>query len=167
MDDNPYINKVGDKSKITGIGMKFLDSIVTDSIGPVYAFTKNANPVLVAAAMARLSRRGSDLREIFLDEFANVSDEKAEAVIKRVVTGYGDDSVQQLINVQLVVENASNLLTKQLEWGRFAGYLEQSTRYIYFDQQDRNGNYKYFTPKNLQAETVKNYKNTMNLIFPT
>src|SRR3989338_1333599 len=125
---------------------KDLEKILTDPDGPVYVFKSSANPVLVAAAMARLSRRGDDLRVIYLDEFADTPPEKADDLIKRVVTAYGDDSVQQLIFLQLVVEDASNLLTKLLEWGRFGGYLEQSTRYIYFDQKSADGQYKYFTP---------------------
>jgi len=40
--------------------------------------------------MARLSRRGSDLREIYLDEFATAGEEDAAGLIHRVVTAYGD-----------------------------------------------------------------------------
>ena len=46
---------------------------------------------------------------------------------------YGDDSVAQLGGVHLACEQASNLLTKMLEWGRLMAYLEQSTRYIPYD----------------------------------
>src|SRR3989344_5271442 len=144
---------------------KDLEQILTDPDGPVYVFNSSANPVLVAAAMARLSRRGDDLRVIYLDEFADTPPEKADDLIKRVVTAYGDDSVQQLIFLQLVVEDASNLLTKLLEWGRFAGYLEQSTRYIYFDQKDKNGSFKYYIPANLSAKIKCIYAADMDAIF--
>lgn len=167
MKENPYVRKNGDELVITPVGMNYLKNILSDPAGPVYVFNKNADPVMVAGAMARLSRRGSDLREIFLDEFANVDEKDKDAIIKRVVTGYGDDSVQQLACLQFVVEDASNLMTKLLEWGRFAGYLEQSTRYIYFDQANKNGNFKYFTPRNLAPKISEKYKNTMNLIFLT
>ena len=50
---------------------------------------------------------------------------------------YGDDSVAQLGGAHVAVEGASNLLTKVLQWGRLASYLEQSTRYIPFT--DRPG----------------------------
>lgn len=165
MEQNPYVRKDGEKIEITDEGYRYLDSIVTDTKGPVYAFTGATDPVMVAAAMARLSRRGDDLREIYLDEFANVPIEKAENLIKRVVTAYGDDSVQQLICIQFVVENASNLLTKRLEWGRFAGYLEQSTRYIYFDKKDKFSHYKYYAPPNLPPEIKKTYISHLNKIF--
>ena len=48
---------------------------------------------------------------------------------------YGDDSVAQLGGVHLACERASNLLTKVLEWGRLMAYLEQSTRYIPYDDR--------------------------------
>jgi thymidylate synthase ThyX len=164
--ENPYIRKEEDgRLTITEAGEALLQKVVTDSKGSVYAFTNEASPVFAAAAMARLSRRGSDLREIYLDEFAVTGEEGAEALIDRVVTGYGDDSVQQLITVATVVEGASNLLTKKIEWSRLASYLEQSTRYIYYDQKDATGNYKYFTPRNLPAQLEKQYKASVDRIF--
>ncbi|MDQ3064711.1 MAG: dTMP kinase, partial [bacterium] len=143
--DIKYLNK--DKNgnyTITPDGKTFLQHAVTNSDGEVYAFTDQLSTTTIAAAMARLSRRGDDMRITILDEFAG-SLGKDEKLLQRVITAYGDDSVQQLVGQHLVVENASNLLTKKLEWGRLASYLEQSTRYIYFDQKDQNGKYRYFT----------------------
>ncbi len=189
MKNNPYIVKKGEILTVTPMGYEHLEEIVTDARGPVYAFTKNADPLIVAAAMARLSRRGSDLREIYLDEFADVNFQHdswarkillhllkifppkildasgAKGLIQRAVTGYGDESLMQLIFVSIVVEDASNLLTKLLEWIRLAAFLEQSTRYIYFDQVDENGNYKFFTPMNLPNYLVPIYRKTMHNIF--
>ena len=163
---NPYVAKNEDGTlRITPEGEAHLRKVVTDTKGSVYAFTNESSPLLAAAAMARLSRRGSDLREIYLDEFAAAGDEGAEGLIDRVVTAYGDDSVQQLITVATVVEGASNLLTKKIEWSRLASYLEQSTRYIYYDQKDAEGNYKYFTPRNLPAELTKEYRASLDKIF--
>ena len=62
---------------------------------------------------------------------------RAEALYDRVLAEYGDDSVAQLGGAHIAVEGASNLLTKVLQWGRLASYLEQSTRYIAFT--DRPG----------------------------
>ena len=56
---------------------------------------------------------------------------------------YGDDSVAQLGGVHLACEQASNLLTKVLEWGRLMAYLEQSTRYIAYDARI-GGRYRYY-----------------------
>ncbi len=163
--ENPYVKKTDNGIVITPEGEVLLQKVVTDSKGPVYAFTGEASPLLAAAAMARLSRRGSDLREIYLDEFAAVGEDGAAALIDRVVTGYGDDSVQQLITVLTVVESASNLLTKKIEWSRLASYLEQSTRYIFYDTKDAAGNYKYFTPRNLTPTLSASYKASLDHVF--
>jgi thymidylate synthase ThyX len=161
---NPYIKRVDEQIKITPAGQKHLKEVVTDVKGPVYAFYGKASPLMAAASMARLSRRGSDLREIFLDEFSG-GDKDATGLIQRVVTAFGDDSVQQLVGLHLVVEDASNLLTKLLEWGRFAAYLEQSTRYIYYDQKDVQGNFKYYVPTNFDKRTTDYYCQINNQIF--
>lgn len=152
--------------RITEAGKNYLNGAVTNSEGNVYAFTEKLSAVTIAAAMARLSRRGDDMRITILDEFANKVD-KDEQLLQRVITAYGDDSVQQLAGLHIVVENASNLLTKKLEWGRLASYLEQSTRYIYFDQKDKDGKYRYFVPEYLERELKKQYCDTMNEIFST
>lgn len=149
---------------VTEAGLSYLDDAITDTTGNVYAFKDKLSGPTIAAAMARLSRRGDDMRVTLLDEFVGKAG-KDEDLLNRVITAYGDDSVQQLAGVYLVVENASNLLTKKLEWGRLASYLEQSTRYIYFDQKDAAGNYKYYTPTNLDADTARLYEITMNEIF--
>src|SRR5690606_22659994 len=54
---------------------------------------------------------------------------------------------------------------KKLEWGRLAAYLEQSTRYIYFDQKDEHGKYKYYTPFHLDNSIKQDYEATMDRIF--
>jgi len=64
-----------------------------------------------------------------------------------------------------VVENASNLLTKKLEWGRLASYLEQSTRYIYYDKKDSAGRYRYYQPAYFKPAVAKRYKKDIDRIF--
>ena len=149
---------------ITEAGKEYLSEAITNTEDNVYAFTDKMSNMTVAAAMARLSRRGDDMRVTLLDEFAGKAG-KDEGLLKRVITAYGDDSVQQLAGIHFVIEGASNWLTKKLEWGRLAAYLEQSTRYIYFDQKDEKGNYKYYTPKKLDAKMARSYEQTMNYIF--
>jgi thymidylate kinase/thymidylate synthase ThyX len=163
--ENEYVQKTEEGWKILPAGEDFLKGAVTSTVDNVYAFTDKLNALTVAAAMARLSRRGDDMRITILDEFANASS-KDEKLLRRVITAFGDDSVQQLVGQHVVVEGASNLLTKKLEWGRLASYLEQSTRYIYFDQKE-NGEYKYYTPDHFDATTKKYYKNAIDNIFDT
>lgn len=148
----------------TDSGKQYLADTVTSPTGNVYAFTDKLSPITIAAAMARLSRRGDDMRITILDEFAG-KDGKDGKLLERVITAYGDDSVQQLGGIHFVVENASNLLTKKLEWGRLAAYLEQSTRYIYFDQKDINGKYRYHVPKHFKPAIKKQYIEAMDTLF--
>jgi thymidylate synthase ThyX len=165
MTENPYLFEKDKQLVLTEAGLSYLSDIVTDPTGPVYVFTSKADRVLVAAAMARLSRSALDLRINFLREFAVAGPEQAEALFRRVITEYGDDSVKQLLTLACVVEGASNLLTKKLEWGRLAAYLEQSTRYIFFDEKI-DGKYRYYTPE-LSPKVRDIYDHTMNKIFKT
>lgn len=163
--DTEYVKK--DKNgtyKITAAGQAYLADAVTSVDGDVYAFTDKLSPVTIAAAMARLSRRGDDMRVTILDEFAGKLDKDAQ-LLHRVITAYGDDSVQQLGGIHVVVENATNLLTKKLEWGRLAAYLEQSTRYIYFDQKDAQGRYRYYTPDYFNKQLRHEYTKTLDQVF--
>ena len=109
---------------------------------PVFALV-NLPEVVKGALFARYSRSSKSLRRLFLDEFvsdlditgdeavdATIGLERAESLYEKVFFEYGDDSVAQLGGVHLACEQASNILTKVLEWGRLMSYLEQSTRYI-------------------------------------
>lgn len=164
-DNKEYVKKSESGNYvITEAGKDYLASAVTDVDGDVYAFSDKLSPITIAAAMARLSRRSDDMRITILDEFADKVDKDAQ-LLQRVITAYGDDSVQQLGGIHFVFENASNLLTKKLEWGRLAAYLEQSTRYIYFDQKDDKGKYRYYTPEHLKPSVKKQYNESMDKIF--
>src|ERR1700728_5327834 len=128
----------------------------TNLDGPVFALV-NLPEVVKGALSARYSRSAKTLRRLFLDEFvgdldvsgdagvdATVGLRRAEELYDRVFLEYGDDSVAQLGGVHLACEQASNLLTKVLEWGRLMSYLEQSTRYIAYDARLANGRYRYY-----------------------
>lgn len=161
---NPYIKKLPSGSIITNAGYEYLNNIVTNTDTNVYAFKETMSPNTIAAAIARLSRRGDDLRLTIVEEFANAAG-KDEELLKRVISSYGDDSVQQLTGIHLVVENCTKLMTNKLEWGRLAAYLEQSTRYIYFDERNEHGKYRYYTPDALDEQTAQTYDQIMDQIF--
>lgn len=163
-DDAPLVEKKDGRTLVTEAGREYLASAVTNVDGNVYGFYDKLTPITIAAAMARLSRRADDMRITILDEFANKVDKDAQ-LLARVITAYGDDSVQQLGGIHMVFENASGLLAKKVEWGRLAGYLEQSTRYIYFDQKDTDGNYRYVIPKNLKPAVKKQYCEITDQMF--
>jgi thymidylate synthase ThyX len=162
--ESSYLKQGKHGLEITDEGHKLLEDIVTDTKGNVYSFYDKTSPITIAAAMARLSRRADDMRITLLDEFLGEAG-KDDQLLQRVITAYGDDSVQQLVGQHVVVEGASNLLTKKLEWGRLAAYLEQSTRYIYLDQRDSDGKYPYYTPDDLKPAVQKKYEAIMDQVF--
>ena len=133
----------------------------TNLDGPVFAL-RNLPEVVKGALFARYSRSPKSLRRLFLDEFvdqveagsslAEIGMARADKLYERVFDEYGDDSVAQLGGAHLACEGASNILTKVLEWGRLMAYLEQSTRYIAYN--DRLGNrWKYLVPTELDDNT--------------
>jgi thymidylate synthase ThyX len=136
-------------AQLTTEERELLAHYVTDPDGDVFALT--GLPEVVKGAMfARYSRYGGSLKRLFVDEFAaDLATEdpaaRAEALYRRVFNDYGDDSVAQLGGAHVALEEVSNLLTKRIEWGRLAAYLEQSTRYIPYDGQVA-GRYRYHRP---------------------
>lgn len=144
---------------------------------PVFALV-NLPEVVKGALFARYSRSAKSLRRLFLDEFvgdldiegdvtidATVGLERAEELYTRIFFEYGDDSVAQLGGVHLACEQASNLLTKVLEWGRLMSYLEQSTRYIAYDSR-LGGRYRYYRPPAvLKSELGTRYVAEMDRMF--
>ncbi len=130
---------------------------------PVFGVV-NLPEVVKGALFARYSRSPKSLRRLFLDEFvadldltgdltvdATVGLKRAEALYERVFLEYGDDSVAQLGGVHLACEQASNMLTKILEWGRVMSYMEQSTRYIPYDGK-LGGRYRYYRDRAVLAD---------------
>ena len=147
---------------------------------PVFALV-NLPEVVKGALFARYSRSHKSLRRLFLDEFvgeldmsgdltvdATIGLERAEELYNRVFFEYGDDSVAQLGGVHLACEQASNLLTKILEWGRLMAYLEQSTRYIAYDTRLDNGRYRYHRdPEVLRSAHGLRYVGDLDRMFDT
>ena len=107
------------------------------------------------ALFARYSRYQGTLRRLYLDEFADAGragepfdgeeGERARKLYERIFIGYGDDSVAQLGGAHIACEWVSNVMTKLLQRGRLAAYLEQSTRYIPYDTPIAEGlGYRYW-----------------------
>lgn len=146
---------------------------------PVFALV-NLPETVKGALFARYSRTAKSLRRLFLDEFVNDLDltgdesvdatvgvSRAEELYERIFVEYGDDSVAQLGGVHLACEQASNLLTKILEWGRLMAYLEQSTRYVAYDAR-LAGRYRYYRdPAVLGSPFGTRYVGDMDRMFDT
>jgi thymidylate synthase ThyX len=141
---------------------------------PVFALV-NLPETVKGALFARYSRYPGTLRRLFLDEFADdmeagaarafdgAEGERAAELYKRIFLGYGDDSVAQLGGAHVAVEWVSNVMTKVLQRGRLAAYLEQSTRYIAYDSPMPGGGYRYWRDESLGPD----YASTMDGLFAT
>ncbi|MGH2693082.1 MAG: FAD-dependent thymidylate synthase [Actinomycetota bacterium] len=148
----------------------------TNLDGPVFALV-NLPEVTKGALFARYSRSAKSLRRLFLDEFAEhaerpagegvVGVQRAEELYQRVFVEYGDDSVAQLGGVHLACEQSSQLLAKVLEWGRLMAYLEQSTRYVPYDDRP-GGRWRYLTPTEVESAGLQEqYERTLDSAFET
>src|SRR5204863_6757999 len=141
---------------------------------PVFALT-NLPETVKGALFARYSRYPGTLRRLFLDEFAGdleggvaraydgAEGDRARRLYENVFLGYGDDSVAQLGGAHIATEWVSNVLTKVLQRGRLAAYLEQSTRYIPYDGEMPGGGYRYWRDDALGPE----YAEPMDFLFRT
>ena len=136
-----------------------LEPHFTNLEGPVFALV-NLPEAVKGAMFARYSRTTKSLRRLFLDEFAedvgaggeltSMGRARAERLYENVFVEYGDDSVAQLGGVHVACEQSSQLLAKALEWGRLAAYLEQSTRYMRYDDRP-GGRWRATVPPELEG----------------
>lgn len=186
------------QESFTDSELAVLSRFFTNADQPVFALI-NLPEIVKGALFARYSRTHKSLRRIFLDEFykqpeiglqalaekisrsENESDaespstaaiQRAERLYDRVFIQYGDDSVAQLGGAHLACEQASALLAKVIERGRIAAYLEQSTRYIYYDRKiaDSAGaeRYRYTIPPEIaQGPLADAYRSAMDDLFDT
>jgi thymidylate synthase ThyX len=129
---------------------------------PVFALV-NLPETVKGALFARYSRYSGTVRRLFLEEFAadvgeagrpfdGAEGERAAKLYERVFLGYGDDSIAQVGGAHVACEWVSNILTKMLQRGRLAAYLEQSTRYIPYDQPlppEAGGGYRFYRDEQL------------------
>ncbi len=132
---------------------------------PVFALV-NLPETIKGALFARYSRYAGTVRRLYLDEFAadvpkggrpfeGEEGERAAGLYERVFAGYGDDSIAQLGGAHVACEWVSNILTKVLQRGRLAAYLEQSTRYIPYDApfpESAGGGHRFYRDDELGPE---------------
>src|SRR3989442_5722944 len=178
----PMLDAVNEE--FTSEDREALAPFFTDLDGPVFCVV-NLPEVVKGALFARYSRTAKTLRRLFLDEFlgegaadlgrslaqlssAGVGVERAEKLYERVFSEYGDDSVAQLGGVHLAAEQASQILTKVLERGRLAAYLEQSTRYVPYDDRP-GGRWRYHVPAELTTipDLARRFEATLDRAFET
>jgi thymidylate synthase ThyX len=118
---------------------------------PVFALV-NLPETVKGALFARYSRYSGTVRRLYLEEFAAdapsggrpFDDEegaRAAQLYERVFVG-----------AHVACEWVSNILTKLLQRGRIAAYLEQSTRYIAYDKPLPDGGYRFYRDDQLGPE---------------
>ena len=126
---------------------------------PVFGLV-NLPETVKGALFARYSRYSGTVRRLYLEEFATdapaggrpFDDEegtRAAQLYERIFVGYGDDSIAQVGGAHIACEWVSNVLTKLLQRGRLAAYLEQSTRYIPYDKPLPDGGYRFYRDEEL------------------
>jgi thymidylate synthase ThyX len=167
MPDRPFVEE------FTAEEREVLLRYFTNVDRPVFAL-RNLPEIVKGGLFARYSRTGKSLRRLFLDEFYAGEDlgaveetgsKKASELYDRIFIEYGDDSVAQLGGAHVAVEQGSNLLTKILERGRLAGYLEQSTRYVPYADKP-GGRYRYHLPTEIiDAGLASRYREVMDRLF--
>jgi thymidylate synthase ThyX len=143
----------------------------TNANEPVFGLV-NLPETVKGALFARYSRYPGTLRRLFLDEFADSLEggavafegsegKRAADLYDRIFLGYGDDSVAQLGGMHIACEWVSNVLTKILQRPRLAAYLEQSTRYLAWDEPMPGGGFRYHREEALGSD----YEAAMDRIF--
>ena len=167
----------GTGGRFTAAERRGLSPYFTNLDGDVFAL-RNLPEVVKGALFARYSRSAKSLRRLFLDEFLDAAPagpppgaaagvERADRLYERVLGDYGDDSVAQLGAAHVACEGVSNLLTKVLERGRLAAYLEQSTRYVPYTDRP-GGRWKYLVPAELDGLPLRGqYVATLDDAFET
>lgn len=173
---------------------RLLEPFVSNMDRQVFVL-RNLPEVVKGALFSRYSRSVKSLRRTLLDEFIKnkdigfgggekggiggaaardgfgslVATEKAEQFYDRVLLGYGDDSVAELAGAHIALEDISIIATKAVEDARIGlSPLEKSTRYVYFDQKDERGKWRYYEEPDLMAsEFAPLYKETCDGLFST
>ena len=149
---------------------------VTDVDDDVFGIV-NLPDVVKGALFSRYSRSDKSLRQTLLDEFINMPEsgfhemqsgvndfanlaavQRAEDFYKRVLVGYGDDSIAELAGAHIACENISSLAADQLTDARIGiSPLEKSARYIKMDR-------RYYIPE-MEQTTKLEYIDHMNNLF--
>lgn len=103
------------------------------------------------AMLARQSRITGTVVDVLMKEFlitdpveageagvdvGSLKLKKLDEIIERILIQYGDDSVQELECATVLFNSVSNLATKVIEDRRLGGFIEQSSRYVYYTERD-------------------------------
>jgi thymidylate synthase ThyX len=147
---------------------ELLSKYVTDPDSNIFAIT--GLPGIVGSVFARYSRALGSFKDTFVKEFLKegiIDPKHAQELIERILVAYGDDSVGELEGANVSFEAISNLAAKTIEDRRIGGSpIEQSSRYVYYDQKDEQGKWKYLRPNEImESAHAEAYEQGMDRIF--
>ncbi|MCL4345796.1 MAG: FAD-dependent thymidylate synthase [Candidatus Thermoplasmatota archaeon] len=128
---------------------------------------KLQNQLDMGALLSRYSRTSKlDIREVFYKEFES-NEQRGRDFYERVFLEYGDESVAELVNIHLAVQDISNLLVKEIEETRIgASYIEKSSRYVKYDvKHDGKFLYLSFEKTGINGIFQNEYENLMDDMF--
>lgn len=137
---------------------------------------------VIGAMLARQSRIPGTVVDVLVNEFlvktpeeaatlglnvGELNTKKLEGIIERILIQYGDDSVQELETATVLFNSVSNLAAKIIEDRRLGGFIEQSSRYVYYDERDPvTGRYMYLREQRImQSAEGEHYVRTMDSCF--
>ncbi len=161
----------GQPSSFSAEEQELLAKFVSDPTRDVFAVFPSALPGMIGSAYARYSRAKGGFLKTLLKEFieeGKVDAKHADELIQRILIQYGDDSVQELESAWLSLENVSNIATKVIEDRRLGAYIEQSSRYVFYDEKNAAGQYRYLRePSIMQSAHAQMFLDTMDFVFAT
>ncbi|MDF2379545.1 MAG: FAD-dependent thymidylate synthase [Candidatus Gracilibacteria bacterium] len=145
-----------------------LEKYVTSVDDNVFAI--KGLPGIVGSVFARYSRAKGSFRKTLVKEFLKegvIDPEHAQQLIERILIAYGDDSVGELEGANVSFEDISNLATKVIQDRRIGGSpIEQSSRYVVYNQKDEQGRWRYLRPKEIMDSAhAETYEKGMDRVF--
>ncbi len=124
---------------------------------------------LTGAMLARQSRAQGTVVDVLVNEFLVQTPEESEKlgipvgelkvkkldeIIERILLQYGDDSVQELETATVLFNSVSNLASKLIEDRRLGSFIEQSSRYIVYNDRDLvTGKFAYYRDPRIMASS--------------
>ncbi len=126
----PYI--LSPESNITALNMQKLSGVA----GAMLARQSRIQGTVVDVLMKEFLVTSPDEAVELGVEIGDLKRAKLDGIIERILIQYGDDSVQELETATVLFNSVSNLATKVIEDRRLGGYIEQSSRYVYYTDRD-------------------------------
>lgn len=174
--------------KMAEVKREILSVCLTNVDGPVTALWGRVPPVLAAALTARQSRVAErDIAQVLWNEFLSRPDlgaevlayfikekegldeaaawEKARPLIRRIIDGFGDDSVREDASAWVFFREFPVLSTLEMFRHPLLTGIEASTRYINWGEKV-NGEYLYVFPEGLRGSGYEEeVRSTLNNLF--